>query len=55
MSECPCYPPPLSRALEENYVSLNTFLISAAAFTLALAGSIPLLFRIGRHMEEEFW
>jgi hypothetical protein len=44
----------LLRALEEQHVSLNAFLISAAAFTTAILGIIPLLFRIGRYIEERF-
>lgn len=44
----------LLQAFEEQYVSWNIFLISATAFTIAIAGSIPLLFRIGRYIEERF-
>jgi hypothetical protein len=41
----------LSRALEEGYVSWEPFLISSAVFIIAILGIIPVLFRVGHHLE----
>jgi len=42
----------LIQAFDEQYISWNTFLVSAIAFPLGIVGIIPLLFRIGRYFEK---
>jgi len=41
----------LSRALEEEYVSWEPFLMTSAVFLIAILGIIPVLFRVGHHLE----
>jgi membrane protein YdbS with pleckstrin-like domain len=42
----------LYHALQEQCVSPSGFVISTCAFTFAIIGIIPLLFRIGRYLEK---
>jgi hypothetical protein len=42
----------LTRALEEQYVSLKALLISGVAFSTVVVAMIPLLFRIARYFEK---